>query len=145
MQHLTLIILWICSLWSILLLHCHGSAKVNTCFAFFRIMKGRQRYIMVRSPLVFISAIEKTYIVMIMLSACVLPLCTAAWFLPTHTHAHICLRFIIFLLTLCPIPHLNFQQFSIFSPSLCVSFLFFGLYVCLLSWVCLCARSFLCV
>lgn len=58
--HLSLIILWICSLWGILLLLCHGSDEVNTCFAFFRIMKGRQHYIMVRRPLVFILAVGKT-------------------------------------------------------------------------------------
>lgn len=87
--------LWIC--WSASSFLSHGCAEASTCFAFYRIMKDRQRYIMVRRPLIFISALQKIvrcqqYIVCMRLLFYLqqLVFCTHPLF------ASICPKFIIF-------------------------------------------------
>lgn len=77
-------------------------------------MKDRQRYIMVRRPLVFIWSIEKMHIVV---HACVVPLCTAACFLHTPTCLYLSQIYNLYLQLSHFIPHLNiflfFQQVSV--------------------------------
>lgn len=121
----------ICFLWSALSFLSHSSAEAHTCFAFYRIMKDRQRYIMVRRPLIFISALQNLSAVNSILSACVLFLFTAACFLHTPTLC-LCLSQIYHLfLQLSPLLILIFWSFFFFFYVWDFFFLLYPLSACM--------------
>uniref|UniRef100_A0A8C6Q7T3 Acyl-CoA binding domain containing 6 n=1 Tax=Nothobranchius furzeri TaxID=105023 RepID=A0A8C6Q7T3_NOTFU len=80
-----------------------------------RIMKDRQRYIMVRGSLIFISALQKLYTVISMLSACAFPFYLQQLVFCTHPLLDcICPEFIISSSSSLLCPHLNFQELFFF-------------------------------